>query len=420
MLLDKIIGTFSNKLLATIASFLLVVFSSQILGASGKGEISLFIANIVFVQHIGNLISGTSLVYLTPRVKPILLLIPSYIWSVVSCVSISSLLWILGYVEDDWFKHLIILSTLYNLLSTNYMILLGREKVKVYNYLTLLVIIFTLGYFGFSHYVLKLSSPLDYVMALYTAYGFILFVSFISIRKEFTSFSFTDIKAVLNQMIKLGFTAQFSNIITFINYRFSYYILKLIFDDSVVGIFSVGIAISEAMWLMSKSIALIQYTKIVNEEDVVKSQKMTFKMSKLSFWITLVFVLVAFLLPDVFFSQLFGAEFIESKYVIYAMSLGIVSIAVSTTFSHYFGGVGKFSINNNASIVGLIFTIGLTYFMAKEYGMIGAGISASISYFASAVYLYFKFKKESNYGLMELIPTKSDFISLKKFIGKGN
>ena len=50
-----------------------VIMTSRYLGAAGKGQISLFIANIVMVQHVGNLISGGSLVYLTPRIKPMIL-----------------------------------------------------------------------------------------------------------------------------------------------------------------------------------------------------------------------------------------------------------------------------------------------------------------------------------------------------------
>ena len=420
MLLKKIIGTFSNKLVATIVSFLLVVFSSRVLGAAGKGEISLFIANIVLVQHVGNLISGTSLVYLTPRVKTILLLVPSYIWCIITGVGMSSLLYYLGFVSSDWLIHLMILSTVYNLLTTNYMILLGREKVSIYNYLTLFVVIITLCYFLFSHYVLHFSTSLDYVKGLYLAYGTIWLISIVSIRKEFSFFTFKDMKEVMKEIINLGFKAQFSNIITFINYRFSYYVLDELFDESVVGVFSVGVAISEAMWLMSKSIALIQYTKIVNEKDKLKSQKMTFNMSKMSFWITILFVVIVLLLPDIFISTLFGEEFIDSKLVIYSLSVGIVSIAYSTTFSHYFGGLGAFQVNNNAAIIGLFFTLLLTYFLAKEYGIVGAGISASISYFASACYLYFKFKKESGYSLLTLIPTIEDVRNIKSYFGKRN
>lgn len=413
MIFRKIIGTFSNKLLSTLLSFVLVVVSSQILGASGKGEISLFIANIVLVLHFGNLISGTSIVYLTPRIKPILLLIPAYLWCFVTSVGVSMFLYIMGYANSEWIIHLIILSFLYNLLSTNYMVILGQERIKIYNILTLLVVILTLLFFVTAFYLNPKLLPIDYIKGLYFAYGVVLLLSILAIHKEYTYFSFSEIKNVLHKMIKSGFTAQLSNIITFVNYRFSYYILNDLFDTAVVGVFSVGVAISEAMWLMSKSIALVQYTKIVNETNLNNAQKMTFKMAKLSFWVTLSFLFIVMMMPDIFYSFLFGKEFIDVKYVIYALSLGVISIATSTTFSHYFGGIGKFNVANISSTIGLFFTLTLTYFLSVKYGMIGAGISASISYFTSAVYLYYKFNKITHFTLKDLIPTRNDFISVK-------
>ena len=414
MIFKTIIGTFSNKLLTTFLSFILVVLTSRFLGASGKGEISLLIANLVLVMHFANLISGTSIVYLTPRIKPVLLLVSSYIWCTFTSFVIVFLLYFFNLLNPSWVVHLFKLSLIYNLISTNYMILLGREKVKIYNRLTLFVVILTIIGFLFSFFVLEVKNPDSYIYGLYFSYVLIFLFSLFSIRKEFAFFNFSELNEAINKIVKTGFKAQFSNIITFINYRFSYYVLDLLFDSAKVGVFSVGVAISEAMWLMSKSIALVQYTKIVNEEDIKKAQNMTFLMAKFSFWITLCFIGIMILIPDGFYGLVFGEEFIQSKYVIYSLSFGILSIAVSTTFSHYFGGIGKFQINNIASLVGLFFTLSLTYFMSEKYGMIGAGLSASLAYFFSFLYLFYRFRKESNFNLAILIPTKEDFKLIKE------
>jgi len=412
----RIAGTFSNKLVATFVSFLIVVLSSRYLGASGKGQISLFIANIVMVQHIGNLVSGGSLVYLTPRMKPIILLIPSYIWSVLSSFLVVGILYVSNLVLKEFVIDLIILSTLNNLVTTNYMILLGKEQVKKYNGLTLLYAIITFLYLVYSFLIINNREVSKYIEALYISYSVVLVLSFVYLRKEFIWVRFSEFKEAINRIVKLGFTAQFSNIISFINYRFSYYVLVAKFSDSVLGVYSIGVALSEALWLMSKSIALIQYTKIVNEEDKKVSQQLTFSMAKVSFWITLIMLIGLSIVPEPFFRFVFGWEFGDAKQVIYALGFGVLSISISTTFAHYFGGIARYDINNKASIVGLIVTLSLTHILIDYFGMIGAGVSTSLAYLASGVYQYFMFRKESGFQLSMLFPNKSDLQKVKNLI----
>src|SRR6187401_3554654 len=88
----KILHTFTSRVGAAGLNFLIVMLTAQFLGAAGRGEISIFIANIAFILLFTSLVGGTGLVYLTPRVNIYQLMLPAYAWSVLICAAGTSIL----------------------------------------------------------------------------------------------------------------------------------------------------------------------------------------------------------------------------------------------------------------------------------------------------------------------------------------
>jgi O-antigen/teichoic acid export membrane protein len=166
-----------------------------------------------------------------------------------------------------------------------------------------------------------------------------------------------------------------------------------------VGVFSIGIQITETIWIFSRSISLVQYSNVLNLGDTIKSRKETEKMSLLSFYISFACILIIILLPANFFTFIFGDEFADVKRVILLLSPGTLAIAASNVFGNYFSAIGKLKILIIKSLVGLIFTIILSYILIPKMQIQGASIVNSISYIVSSVilfgYYYFVHKKNA-------------------------
>ena len=184
---------------------------------------------------------------------------------------------------------------------------------------------------------------------------------------------------------------QFSNIIQLVNYRLNYYLINFFYSKALLGIFSIGVQLSEGLWLISKSIATVQYARISNSTDADYSKQLTIRFFKISFLATLITLIPLILLPVNFYRFVFGHEFGNVRYVIMFMSSGIMAVAVNSMFSHFFSGTGRPYLNTIGSAIGFVFTLGLGLILVPSYGIYGAAITASFSYLASLLFQFIAF-----------------------------
>ena len=401
-------GTFTTKLLSAVVNLVVVVMTTRYLGTLGKGEVSLIIANITLIQLLNNFIGGSSLVYLTPRHRTLLLMIPAYFWGVIASGAGVSLLYYLGQIDPDFLRHLFFLSVLFSWFSINQMFFLGKEKIWWHNVLSFLQVSVVLLGLIYAFVIAGTAQVSAYVAALYVSYGICFLVSFILVIKLVVMPDFRHFRQALHGILSYGFTAQMAAVITFFNYRLSYYLLDYWKGKDAVGIYSTGVSIAEATWMLSKSIALVQYSKISNEKDEQRAVRLTNSLTKMSFWVALLIVLTLLALPRFIYTWIFGPGFGQIHTVILTLALGILSISFSTTFLHYFSGKGEYGIVNRATALALFFTVVLSILLLPPLGITGAGITASIAYLAQSIYLYVVYHRRTGFRISELLNIREE------------
>jgi O-antigen/teichoic acid export membrane protein len=406
-MLNKIFGTLGSKVLISVCNFAILILTTQYLGAEGRGYISLLITNLTLIQLINQIISGPAYVYLVPR-KPIeQLLLPGYAWAVISAIITTLALLALGQIPLEWQWHHILLSILYSVFSMHLMILLGKEKVNAYNFLQLWEVLVILGFTA----SLFLSAHIEldvYLWALYAAYISSLLLSLWFVRKLLRFNLNFKLKESIQAIFKYGFTAQLSNIITFLNYRLSYYFLYFFLNVDDLGKYAAGIALAEGIWIISKSFALVQYSKLVNVDHKEQASKITNSNIVLIFWLTITAILIALLIPKSIYLFILGDEFGKAKDVITYISPGILLFAISAPIASYFSGNGQFSINNKAALFGLLINVITGLLLIPRYEIIGAAISASIVYAFILLFQLYQYQKQQSLGNIKwLQPWKS-------------
>ena len=90
----------------------------------------------------------------------------------------------------------------------------------------------------------------------------------------------------------------------------------------------------------------------------------------------------------------------------------MVFLSADMVFSHYFSGINKPKYNLYGTLVGLAITIPSISILIPMYGIVGAGISVSLTYFGTILYQWIIFKKINGTRTKELIPTLNDFKTL--------
>jgi len=405
-----ILNTLGTKIISLLMGFLILILTTQYLGADGRGLVSLLGTSVGLILIFSGFIGGSSLVYLASRHDISYLLIPSYFWAVIIAVTGTITLAVFHVIPDSIILPTFILSTLSGIGNVNLMILIGKEKITLNNTISLVQVITNFLTLIFFFLVYNQPSVSYYIYSMYITNIIAIFLGFYGIRKYFNGFSTDFIKAwtVVKSMLNYGFFGQIGNVIQYLNYRVSYFILNVYSGIGAVGIYSVGVTLSETVWLISGSIALVEYSKISNIRDEDYAKKLTIKLSKVSFFATLSVVISLLCVPADWFALIFGKDFSTVYGVILTMSAGICSFGLTVIISHFFAGIGKFQINAIAAGIGLIGTVTFSYLLIPSYGYIGAGITASISYLMTSLFLIWIFIRQTQISIKDLYPTMND------------
>jgi O-antigen/teichoic acid export membrane protein len=254
-------------------------------------------------------------------------------------------------------------------------------------------------------------------------------LSFYYVLQRVRYMGFSGIFVLLGAMFKYGFFIQVANFSQLLNYRLSYYVITFVSGARPLGLFDCGTKLSEAVWVFPKSISTVLYTRISNcGADNAYAKRVTLSFLKLSFVFAVTAIVLLFCVPSSWLGFIFGGEFVDSKEIIYALGGGIIVLSCNMILSHYFSGLGKYTVNTIASVVGLVVTGGLSLlliFLVDGDTVSGleliflVGLVTSLSYLSSFVYTFICFARDAKLKLKELQISRQDMLVVKTALKKG-
>ena len=418
-MLRLMLMTFVSRLATAVVNFGTIMLLSRKLGPEGKGLATLMLVIVISVQLICDFMGWAAMVYLAPRYRLRNLLIPSWVWT-----SFWSLLapFIVFLVRPDLYDyygwHIAGLSFLNASMNQQFHLLNGREKFNHVNALNLLIAVLVVS--SLSYFIWNDPEPIHYVYALYAGWlpGWI--ISLLMLLQLPKAGDSIGIKKSLKALLTYSSANQFGHLLQFSSQRIAYFLLPAF----SLGIYSNAVSLAEAMWMLSTSIATIQYGKIANSDSKVEAIKLTLPLFRASMLVTLVAGSTLCLMPASLYGLLFGDAFIPVKQNLLILLPGVVAISGYLILGHYFSGTGQFKKNNKAIASGLVITVIGFGWLAIRYG---ENLSehhaalvttlANITTFIAVIYL---FQKDSGIKLKELSPRKSDFTSLFKRLRNRN
>ena len=408
----KILNTFGTKILAAVLNLLIAIIISQTLGDTGSGTQSLILTSITFILIFSEIVCGASIVYLTPRHSFKKILVASVIWSgFIAIVMGFCIRLFYPKLDQDLVLHVAILSFISSLSNINFRLLVGKEEIQKANYNTLLQpVLLTLTLVVY-YIILKRTDIYGYIIGLYAAYFGTFLLGVWMLRKDYAQLPNDKDRAygpVLKDLFKYGFLNQTGHFVQFFNLRLSYYLLDSYIGRGQVGVFSRSVSLAEAIWIISNSIALVQYARIANADDRAYSQKLTLDLSKICIVISAAAVIVLALLPSQVYTFVFGPDFGEMAGIIRILAPGVLFYCIFLILGHYYSGIGRYQMNTFAALCGLAATCVLGFTLIPRYDVTGAAITSAVSYTVNAIFMFVFFLKESHFKGKDFILRKSE------------
>lgn len=401
-------------MLAAALNFLIAIIISRTLGDTGSGTQSLVQATITFILIFSEIVGGASIIYLAPRHSFKKMLVASVLWAGLIAVVMGFGIWLFySKLESELVYHVAILSFISSLSNINFRFLVGREEIKKANYNTLLQPVILTLVLVIYYFVLKKSDEhvWGYIIGLYAAYGGTFLLGVWMLRKEYAQIPHDKNRnygPVLKDLFKYGFLNQTGHFVQFFNLRLSYFLLDSYIGRGEVGVFSRSVSLAESIWIISNSIALVQYARIANADDRAYSQKLTLDLSKICLLVSAVAIAVLCLLPAEFYIFVFGKDFGEMAHLIRILAPGILFYCVFLILGHYYSGIGRYQMNTFAALCGLVSTFVCGFTLVPKYNVTGAAITSAVSYTVNAVFLLVFFVKESRFKGKDFILKKDE------------
>ena len=398
----NILNTLFTQGSVALLNLAILLLSSRYLGSEVVGKVSMLILGMAIIQSVNDMYTGPATIFHAGSASIRKIYLQGIVWTVL-CTGVMN--FIMGIVDERYAAlrfPLLVLSYLSILHYFQVVLVLARERIRLYNFLNFLqpaimVVALAVQIFGFGRKGLDVS-----LSALYFSWGITLFVSVLCLlpvlradkREKGPSFAAVMRTGVVNEM---------GNLAHMLSNRYNYFVLGSV---ALVGIYSASSSLIERVWIIGGSIAPIILTRVANRRDESSNARVTLSLAKISFALSLACAFVVYLLPPSFFVWLLGKDFGAVRSVMLCLLPGVLCISFSTVISHYFSGLGQQKILLYANLAGLFVTLILSYPLVTRWGMYGAAVTASASWAAQALLLTYIFWKMN--GL-----TAGDFFTLK-------
>lgn len=396
-MIKNILHTIFTKFSSAGLGFLTIILISQILGAEAKGEQAILVYNINLLLMCFTLIGNSTLIYLVPRKNFNSLIIPSLLWVILAAIIAAFIFLFFIKAEIHYTLICISIAILAAISEINQFILLGKQKISQANTLKFLYPLISFSYIMILWFFDRFTKVEDFITAMFIAYLVSFFYGIFVLKDDYKTLkllSKKDFCSSFKNLFKLGVTKQTGYIAQSMNYRLCFYILGFYCGETLVGIYSNAVSLSEAVMLFGSSLALVQYSSLSNNDNEKHSKEFSWKMSKLNAIFTAFALLVLCLLPKEVYSFIFGKEFENIGQIIRLLSIGILPLSIASNFTQYFYAKGNFKISTFASLIGLIVTIVAGLILIPKYAITGAALTASLSYITTfAIEFYFFIKR---------------------------
>lgn len=411
-MIKNIISAFFARGLVAAINLAVLLISSRQLGAANIGQITVLILNITIIQIVNEIYTGYSLVHFLAKFSIRTVYLKGILWTL-ACIAVLNPVFFACHIgPQELWLHTAALSLMGTLGSFHSVVILAKQKVAAYNFLVFFQPAVLLLGLCINVFLLRDTSTSGYISAMYVSFLLTLIVSGVVVIRLISADQNTATAPYsFRAIVSNGVINQAGNLAHTLSNRLNVY---LIGANVLIGIFSRASSLIESVWLISAGITPLVLTRVANQKDDAVNGRITFLLSKISFLLSCLAVLVIVCLPERLFTFLLGPDFAGVKQLMLYLSPGIVFIAFSTVISHYFSGTGEQRVQLISNTLGLLVTIISAPLLIARYQLTGACIAASLSYFMQALSLTVIFMRKRAFGPGSIFNIRTDLKLLRK------
>jgi O-antigen/teichoic acid export membrane protein len=362
--------------MAAAAGFGTVVLCSHMLGADGRGTLSVMLAYVQLIMIGSEFVGGSTLVNLTPRFGIRRLLPTAYGW--LFLVWCGSWLWMLHSGKVAYLPALVMAAPL-GLLTIHYSLLQGLGNMRRRNQAQLLYELLKLTGVGICLWVFTRYESLYVVVWSFALAAALAWLFTLPALRQ-TSEGSGESLLPPPDLFTAGWWSQWGHLVQFFNYRASIFIIDYFLGSNATGLYSNALIIADAVWIFGNSLGSVAHMRMVLRPDAGYARNLLRRYHSLSAAGTLLAVLVLCLLPNSVYVALFGHDFRSFRSVLLPLLPVILFLSLSTIPSHLLHAKNDFKALLMANLIACLVQVLLALVLVPYYGLMGAALSACIGF----------------------------------------
>ncbi len=214
--------------------------------------------------------------------------------------------------------------------------------------------------------------------------------------------------ATLRRLAGFGVQGEAGNVLQMLNYRLDQYIVRGFVSLAGVGIYAVGVSMTEAVFILANAVALVLMPRLA-AADPEEAAWMAPVASRNTIMIAAAGSAVLAAAAPVLLPAVFGSAYDESVRALWWLLPGTVALAGSKVLTSYIFSQGKPLVNTMITMSSLVVTVAADLALVPAFGVEGAAAASSLAYgahLAAALYAYRRIAGRP--ALEALVPRPSD------------
>jgi O-antigen/teichoic acid export membrane protein len=209
--------------------------------------------------------------------------------------------------------------------------------------------------------------------------------------------------------LSLGVRGQFGTLATLVSYRLDVFVVNYFLGPAQVGLYALGVVISESLWQVPNAAALALLPRTARTLDQ-KSTEFTCAVLRQVCLIACLLGLLLALSAPFLIPWIFGSRFAPSVQVIWWILPGTLALSLSKVMSADITARGKPEFNSYVAIMGGIATVVLDFAFIPRMGIQGAALASSIAYLLEGIVLGFVLRRQLGISWRSmLLPSGGEF-----------
>ncbi len=255
-------------------------------------------------------------------------------------------------------------------------------------------------------------NPYTVVLSRVVSFVVIIVMAVVSLSRK--GFNFTPVydRMIVSNVLTYGAGYFLFTLLQNLNYRFDIFLLANLTDNTSVGWYSTGVGLAELIWYFPAAVGFVLLPIAVemqgNDRGQVVACTCRWTLLLMSLAVIVSLPIIPFLV-----TLLYGKEFLPSVPVFYSLAIGIVANGLFSMLGTYLAAQRLMGTLSWVTAAGFVSNLLLNLVLIPRWGIIGAGISSTISYSVSGLLAAQVFRKKTGISWrMLLFPTAQDISSI--------